>query len=191
MRKIYSRLGPSGRIAAGAALALLGFATWWWLDQQRAVAPEVERPRHPDSYFKRLDAVRHDEAGQAEMRVQAAYAEHFEDEPWIYLEDIFATGLAAATPGWQLRAQRGRMSDDGTELEAHGDVVMTRQDEGRAALRMETDSLWVNTDSELATTDSVVLISQGASRIRGRGLRAALQDDRLQLEHDVEAYYEK
>lgn len=190
MRHGISRLGPFGKIAAGIGLALLGLATWWWLNQQRAVAPEAERPRHPDSYFNQLDAVRHNEAGEAEMRVQAVYAEHFENEPWIYLRDIVATGLALEAPGWQLTAQRGRMSDGGTRLEAHGDVVMTRQDKGRAPLRLETDSLRVDTDAQLATSDSVVVVSQGTSRVRGRGLRATLQDDRLRLEHDVEAYYE-
>lgn len=177
------------RLLAGAVLATLGLGSWWWLNQQRE-APEVaERPRQPDSWFRDLDAIRHDPAGRPEVRIQARYAEHFEDENWIYLHDFIALGLADDAD-WQVTGQRGRVTDDGDELEAHGNVVMTRRDRA-VPLQLETEALFVNMQTRLAVSEERVVISRGASRMTGIGMRASLEDDYLVLEQDVEAFYEK
>lgn len=182
----------AGRTIAVLALALLGVGTWWWLDRHRDDRPATIAERHPDSYFRALDIVRHDAQGRPEIRVQADYAEHFEDQAWIDLENLVATGLVAG-PDWRLEADFGRLSDDGTELEAWGDVLLTRLrgGTGESPMRLATERLTVNTQTETATTDQAVTITQGAGVMSGRGLWASLADDRLRLEADVEARYGK
>lgn len=191
LRERWTDLGPQRRLLGLLALAALGLVSWWWLDKQRQQVIEVEKPRQPDAYFRDLDAERHDETGAAAVRVEARYAEHFEDEPWIHLHDLRAHGANADGEPWQLTAERGRLNDDGTELEARGNVRLRRESGKAAAMLLETESLHVNTKTEVVTSDTTVLISQGASRVRGRGMFADLRNDRLQLQEDVEAYYEK
>lgn len=190
MRERLRQLSPSGRALVILALATAGFGSWWWLSAQREAVTVVEAPRHPDSYFRDLDVVRHDASGHAEMHVEAAYAEHFENEPWIHLRDLDARGLDAG-PDWRLSANEGRMTDDGVELDAWGDVVLTRANEDGGAMKLRTEKLSVNTDTQIAMTDEIVLITQGASEISGRGLRVSLADDYLRIASDVEARYEK
>jgi lipopolysaccharide export system protein LptC len=192
LRARTNRLGPGARVATAIGLAALGLGSWWWLSEQRAGEPVTERVRQPDSYFRQLDALRHDANGNPEMRLTATYAEHFEDESGIFLHDFAAEGgLLPDEPGWRLSAARGHVSDDGVELDASGDVLLVRDNDGAAPMRIETQALSVNTETRLAVTDELVLITQGAGRVRGRGMRASLQDDHLRLEQDVEAHYEK
>lgn len=184
------RLPATGRLLV-VVLAVAGLASWWWLGKQRAVeSASVDMPRQPDSYFRDLVVTGHDAEGQPDMYIEAGYAEHFEEEPWVHLRDLRATS-ATEGPGWRLVAQRGRMSDDGVNLETWGDVVLTRGEESGDPMQLRTDRLQVNTDTQLAVTDAAVLITHGASRITGAGLWVSLADDRLRIESDVEARYEK
>ncbi|HEX7029711.1 MAG TPA: LPS export ABC transporter periplasmic protein LptC [Gammaproteobacteria bacterium] len=189
MRQWFRHLPAGSRVAVVALLAAAGLGTWWWLGQQRALTPEREAARHPDSYFRALDIVRHDENGSPEMRVTADYAEHFENESWIHLRALEARGLGADS-GWQLTANRGRLTDDGVELDVHGDVVLTRGKPDDVPMHLHTEALFVNTETEIAVTDEPVKITQGPSIISGRGLRVSLAEDYLRIESDVEARYE-
>src|SRR5690606_4523713 len=93
MRRGFRHLPAGSRIAVILLLAAGGFASWWWLGEQRALAPEAASARHPDSYFREIDIVRHDADGKPEMRVRADYAEHYETEPWIHLQELEARDL--------------------------------------------------------------------------------------------------
>lgn len=190
MREWLQRLPPAGRVFTVALLAALGYASWWWLNEQQTVdATGAEGARDPDSYFRDLELVRHDAAGRPEMRVAAAYAEHFRDAAWVHLVDLEARGLEAG-PDWRLLAEHGRLADDGGELEAWDNVVLTRRtDNGGDGMRLETERLTVNMEAETAMTDEPVAILQGSSRITGRGLWVSLADDRLRIESNVEAHY--
>ncbi|HEX6929412.1 MAG TPA: LPS export ABC transporter periplasmic protein LptC [Gammaproteobacteria bacterium] len=182
------RLPSAGRAGVVFALALIGLGSWWWLSMQRDTAETAVAPPQPDAYFRELVVVRHDQQGQPEMRVTAEYAEHFENESWIHLRMLEAKS-AANEPGWRLTARTGRLSDDGVHLEARGDVMLARSGDGSSEMRLRTESLSVNTDTQLAVTDDHVVISQGTGSVSGRGMRASLDDDYLRLEADVEARY--
>lgn len=183
----------SSRRLPGRALVVLlllaaGAASWWWLGEQRAVAPVADTPRHPESYFRELDVIRHGEDGKPEMRLEAAYAESFEDETWIHLRDLRAHGMDKA--GWLLIAGRGRMSEDGVLLEVRDNVQLLRM-ENDSEMQLRTDALDVNTETEIATTAAAVTITHGSGEISGRGLWVSLADDRLRIESEVEARYGK
>lgn len=172
-------------------LAAFGLATWWWLSRQHDTAADTAVARHPDAYFRQLDALRHDAAGRPGMRVRAEYAEHFPDDPWIHLQGVDARGAAGTDLPWRLSADRGRLSDDGAHLEVEGNVRLVREEEGTVPLRLAAERLSVDSEKKLATSDTVVTVSQGSSRIRGRGLRASLADEHIRLENEVEAWFEK
>lgn len=191
MRERFRHLPAASRALVIMVLAAAGVASWWWLGEQRAVAPAVtETPRHPDSYFRDLDLTGHDVNGRPDMHVTATYAEHFEDEPWIHLHDLRARS-AEDGPVWQLTAERGRMTDDGVTLETWGNVVLVRGDADDTPMQLHTERLTVNTETELAVTDAAVRITHGTGEISGRGLRVSLADDRMEIESDVEARYGK
>lgn len=178
-------------LVTALVLAGFGLASWWWLGQQRDASPEAERPRRPDAFFRQLDALRHDESGQPVMRVLAERAEHFPDDSWIYLYDVRARSEQSEGLPWRLSADAGRMSDDGARLDVQGNVLLLREADAGQPLQLAAERLSVDSEAKLATSDSVVVISQGPSRIRGRGLRASLADDHIRLENEVEAWFEK
>lgn len=177
------------RALALFALAIVGIGSWWWLNEQRSDETTAVTQRHPDSYFLDLGVTRHDKAGNPELRLDAEYAEHFEDEPWIHLRDFEAVSLAKDSD-WQLRAEQGRLSDDGVRLDAEGNVILSRTGENDG-MNLHTEQLSVNTETEVAETSASVTITQGSSSISGRGMWASLADDRVQLKSEVKARYGK
>lgn len=178
-----------GRALALVVLAIVGVGSWWWLNEQRGDDRKAVPQRHPDSYFRELGVTRHDQSGNPELRLDAEYAEHFEDEPWIHLRDFEAVSLAEDSD-WQLRANEGRLSDDGVKLDARGSVVLSRTGDADG-MNLHTEQLSVNTETETAETSEHVTIMQGSSSISGRGMWASLADDRVQLKSEVQARYEK
>ena len=178
------------RIPALLALALAAFGSWWWLGEQRESVGQTAVVRHPDSYFKQSEVLRHDATGQPELQVKATYAEHFENEPWVHLREMVAEGVAEG-PAWRLTADEGRLTDDGIHLEARGDVRLSRRGDGEGQMQLRSETLSVNTETQVARTTDQVTIVQGSGEITGRGLWASLADDRLRIESNVEARYGK
>lgn len=177
------------RALALIVLAVIGATSWWWLNKQRGEADMTITQRRPDSYFLDFGVTRHNESGSPELQLDAEYAEHFEDEPWIHLRNFEATSLAEDSD-WQMRADRGRLSDDGVQLDAEGNVVLSRTGE-TGGMQLHTGQLSMNTTTEIAETSAQVTITRGSSRISGRGFRASLADDRVQLDSEVKARYGK
>lgn len=179
---------PRRALALGT-LAVIGAGSWWWLNAQRGDDTAAVAERHPDSYFLELGVTRHDAAGNPELRLDAEYAEHFENEPWIHLRNFEAVSLAEDSD-WQLRAEQGRLSDDGIRLDAEGNVVLSRTGD-ETGMSLHTEQLSVNTETEIAETSAPVIITRGSSHISGHGMWASLADDRVQLKSEVKARYGK
>ncbi len=178
----------------GLALAVFAGLSFWWLSSQDEdmIDMSADAPRLPDSYFKNMSIVSHDDSGEPVSRLEAARATHYPDDPKVYLEDLRSRGLDS-DDAWVLRAKRGEFHPDEDILHASGDVRLLSEGSapGAVPVILRTDRLKFDTQAELATTDAPVEITQGASRVRGEGLYADLGNDYVEIPARVEARYEK
>jgi len=87
---------------------------------------------------------------------------------------------------WVLTAQRGQLPQNTHTADLSGAVHAEGKPQGSTELmRMDTDSLHVDMQQQLATTDAVVHLHWAGSLLTGRGMRANLKTGRLVLRKDV------
>ena len=89
---------------------------------------------------------------------------------------------------WRSRSATGWVNGEGSEVRLRGNVILDNP-QGAKKMRMETEALNVFPDANRATSDQQVAITQPGATIRGRGLEAQLDTQRVILKSEVRARY--
>jgi len=91
---------------------------------------------------------------------------------------------------WELRAETGWVRAKGEELRLRGGVHGTPPVGGSRQMRLDTASLNVFPDRDLATSDDEVTLTQPGSRLSGRGFEANLKTKDYAFKSQVKSIYE-
>jgi lipopolysaccharide export system protein LptC len=179
-------LGTAGLLALAvmSGWLLYHYDPWW---------PSDRRPeRHdPDYIMDRLSAVRMDERGLPQHRIEAERLVHYPDDLSTELDTVHLTSFAEPAEAWNLYAARARLWDDGSLLLMPGEVVIERRGgPNNRPLKLTTSDLRVVPNSQLAETDQRVLMVSGGDIIESVGMRANFKEDRLELLSKVRATHE-
>jgi len=87
---------------------------------------------------------------------------------------------------WTARGARGEVGQDTRQVELSGDVHVTGTPEGaRQPAEIATNLLDFDTNSKIVTTQDPVTLTWSGQEIKGTGMRATLNDGRVQLESAV------
>ncbi|WP_193165974.1 LPS export ABC transporter periplasmic protein LptC [Microbulbifer hainanensis] len=92
-------------------------------------------------------------------------------------------------PKWRTVSRTGVAHNNGQRVVLRGDVEITEQPEP-GGVRLETQQITIKPRQEYAETDKLVTITAGPNRTQGKGLRAFLKQDRVEILSDVESSYE-
>ena len=107
----------------------------------------------------------------------------------VDLHDVSVNYDPAVKVPWTLHADTGRVLPDGKMIELAGNVVAeTRETEGPPA-RIRTDYLQFDPATNVASTDRQVVIDYAGGNVHATGMRASLQEDRLELLEGVTGRY--
>lgn len=88
---------------------------------------------------------------------------------------------------WRSRSATGWVNGEGSEIRLRGNVVLDNP--GGKRMTVQTEALNVYPDANRATSDQQVTITQPGATIRGRGLEAQLDTQRVTLKSEVRARY--
>jgi len=86
---------------------------------------------------------------------------------------------------WRLNAATGWVSANSDEVRLRGGVVATPVDDASGQTRIETEALDVFPQKELATSDADVTLTRPGATMRGTGMRAHLDRNRVELLSNV------
>lgn len=89
---------------------------------------------------------------------------------------------------WRSRSATGWVDGAGNEIRLRGNVLLDSAD-GSHRTRVQTEALNVYRDRNRATSDQPVTITQPGATIRGRGLEADLDNQRVTLKSEVRGTY--
>ncbi|MGX5913152.1 LPS export ABC transporter periplasmic protein LptC [Aliidiomarina sp. Khilg15.8] len=93
-----------------------------------------------------------------------------------------------STEQWHVRADKGSYFDD-DRLLLEDNVRITNED-GRSYIQaIETDSLTIDTLTQVISTDDMVLIYGPQFEVSGQGMRANLESQQLELSQHVQTIY--
>jgi len=153
-------------------LALAAASLWL----ERAVQPPERdrsgKSRHdPDFIAEDFGIVKMNAAGKPEYTLSAERMQHFPDDETTSVVAPRLVQRHDNAPAIIVRADRGLVSKNGDEANFHGNVVVIREAaKGQDELRVQTESLQVLPDRNLARTDKAVVITEGRSRLAGIGM---------------------
>ena len=190
-----SRFMPELRSAA--PFVLLGLATvlsgWMLVDlapeQQQAQAAAVSGP---DLIIESLVATTLDENGQPRRRVRAREMLHMPDTETHELSEPYMEVFSPGEEPWFVRSQRGWLSPEGDVMLLLGEVHIWRNGaDGSRRLNIRTNNLRVLPDSEYGETDEPVSITTPHSRSTAVGVRAFLNEGRVEMLSRVRTVYQR
>jgi lipopolysaccharide export system protein LptC len=173
-------------------LALLTF----WINQtvQEQAARVNGLSRHaPDYMLYNFVSTRTDATGKTKYVLAAAQMRHYPDSDHTELDRPRFTQFGQDMPYTQIHGQRGKISGNGKLVEFDKQVRVTRQATAeKGEMRLLTEKLFVEPDTDIAYTDLPVTIHQKpATVITGTGMRFDKKSETMQLFNRVHVHYER
>lgn len=166
----------------------------WTLKQLSDEQEETERKeRHvPDFYLENFSAVSMDENGDRHRQLMAEFKGHYPDTDTYELEKPYMILYHPSRPAWHVRSERGWVSSNEEVLLLLGEVHIWREDgAGGRALDIVTRDLRVLPESDYGETDKPVVLRTPTTESRGIGMRAYLDQRRVELLSRVRTVYER
>jgi lipopolysaccharide export system protein LptC len=171
-------------------LAAAALVTWYFGRPAPSAKPRAADSRaYPLGYYLR-DAVLlgTDDQGRISYRLHAGLVEERPDEARLALENVRFEYEPSEKIPWTIIAARGEapIGDERPYVDLSGNVELTRAPAAQGApTRVDTEMLRLVPDEHLASADGPVQISVGGNALDAVGLKAFLEDDRVELESQV------
>jgi lipopolysaccharide export system protein LptC len=184
----------SKRWLPALAWLALALATGWLVRELSPDSPDAQAKanRSPDMYLDNFTSTVMDAAGRPHRRLTAKHMAHFPDTNTSELEYPYLRMYRLDEPPWHVRSERGWVSANGEVVLLTGEVHIWRDTEaGKRMISIDTRDLRILTESDFGETDKPVVITRPTNTSRGVGMRAYLQQGRVELLSRVQTVYEQ
>ncbi len=171
------------------ALALLSF--WLARAVREQAVPAVPVRHDPDYVVDDFTVQKFDAKGLAESTLSAAKMIHFPDDDSTELLAPHVVQSKPQEPRMSVTADRGSLSQDGSDVFLYGNVVLVRDaTPRRPEARMLTSFLHIARGGSLVLTDREVAITEDDRSLTGRGMEYDNRTGELLLHHQVHGRFE-
>ena len=179
-----------GRWTVLAVALVTAIASGWMLHSLDVgkTAAAGDPPDAPDAYMERFVTVEMDGTGRPKRRLEADYMSYHADETVELTNPHYVLFRSEGEP-WHVRSERGRVSADGTVVKLLGKVDIWRNDaSGGRSLDIRTEHLTVRPAAEYGETREKVTIRTPTHTSTGVGMRAYLDETRIELLSQVRTH---
>jgi LPS export ABC transporter protein LptC len=173
-----------------AVVALAALGTLFYLQQSDnggsdTIAADVESTE-PGYIANGAELIETDDNGHALFRLDAERIEQPAPRGTIFLSAPKLDYQPEEGNHWTLSAQRGQLPQDAGTAELAGSVHADGRPSGSdEPMHITTEQLHLDMKQKVATSAAKVRVDWAGNVLRGRGMRADIMNDRLQLAGDV------
>jgi lipopolysaccharide export system protein LptC len=170
-------------------LALLSF----WLERlvREEPQPQAQRRHDPDYAVERFTLIDYSREGVAVSTLSAAKMVHFPDDDSTELLSPRAVQTKPGQPRLTLSADRGTLSQDGSEMLLYDNVLMLRDaSAGEHRSELRSSFLHVISARSLVRSDREVQITEPGRSVIARGMEYDNQTGQLELHSQVRSIYD-
>lgn len=175
-------------------LLLLVVGSFWLLNRlsddpsKRITADAVREPDYTMTHFSSLKM---DAEGRPQNRLTADYLEHYEDEDMTELHNPLFEIFREERDPLYIRADRGWVTDNNETILLRGSVNFWQASEdGERVLDVTTSEAYIYPEREYAETDKPARISARNTHTDSIGMRAYMNEDRIELFQQVRTLIE-
>jgi lipopolysaccharide export system protein LptC len=178
-----------------ALMLFLALLTFWINQTVQEQAARISRSNKnaPDYMLYNFVTTRTDATGKTKYVLAATQMRHYPDSDYTELDRPRFTQFGQDTPYTQIYGQRGHISDNGKLVEFAKQVKVIRQGTAdKGEMRLQTEQLFVEPDTDIAYTNSPVTIHQEpTTEIKGTGMHFDKKAETMQLFNRVHVHYER
>jgi lipopolysaccharide export system protein LptC len=173
--------------AALVFIVVIGGTIVFGGQQNGTTAPTiVEAPRDPGYAARDAKLVQTGPDGHPLYTVNADVIRQQPDDDTVELEQATLGFYDANGSLWHARGDRGHLGQDTGIVELSDDVHVNGTPQGtQQAAEIVTNRLKFDTNTKIASTKDPVTLTWSGQVTKGKGLRASLNDGRVQLESAV------
>jgi len=176
------------------ALVLAGVAIWLTLAPRQAapVTARASEPAGPDQGYSATDAsvVETGADGLPLYTLQARQVRQDPDDGIVNLSTVHMSFRDPAGGQWQARADDAVVRQDSAQIDLHGSIdVAGRFAHGSEPLHLLTDTLQVDTHTDMLRTASQITLDSSGKLLYARGMQADLKNHRVKLESQVHGQF--
>ncbi len=179
-------------MAGLALLTSLSYGLLRWVESSLREPVPVES-QEPVLVIQRFRAVRMTLAGLREYVVEAPLLRQLPGQLGVQIEQPRMDWYQpdGQTREWRLRSAQGWIASDQKQIRLEGEVVMTRTAEsGQLPVTLTTRDVLVRPDIRTAETAAPARAVTPGGELRAIGVRAYLNQERLELLSEVRGVYE-
>lgn len=184
----------SNRLLGLGGLGLLALLTGWFLFSLESSLREPQQPASdlPVLVMQDFQATRMNEQGVRQYTLAAPRMVQLPGDQGTWLEqpaiDVYQD---ASTREWLIRAERGWVAADNSLIRLESHVTLERPAaSGKTPLVITTRNLQVYPEQRLVQTEEAARLDAPGGKLEAVGVRAYLDEDRLELLSAVRGIYE-
>jgi len=176
-----------------ALLFMLATASSWWL-YQKVQPTEPARPikakHEPDYFFEDFVVTSMNSQGQPKHRLKGDRMVHYPDDNTTEIEQPELDLYKNAKPVWRINAEHGLISAEGDQVLMGGEVRIKRHGSRQQdVVYVRTRDVLIRPDEKYAETDQLVVITSGNTKVKAVGMRAYIEEGRIELLSKVEGVH--
>ena len=168
-------------------LVVAVLAGWAIIRQRASLQATGEAEARPDYILHDFEIITLKKDGSEGFTLQAPKLARTPDNHEMNIDQPTFLFPDKSGNRWRSRSATGWVNSEGNEVRLRGNVVLDNP--GGKRMTVQTEALNVYPDANRATSDQQVTITQPGATIRGRGLEAQLDTQRVTLKSEVRARY--
>ncbi|MGI9305460.1 MAG: LPS export ABC transporter periplasmic protein LptC [Gammaproteobacteria bacterium] len=177
-------------ILVACALAAAG----WWFTKRPAMMPIIETgnmAQPPDQTLENVQFISMDTSGKPGYRIDAPSMRYYVAQDRAELDEPRMQYFRPNKRPITLDAARAVVLRSKDEVQLLDDVTMERPADGeQAALKVVTRDVTVHPDTQILSTDQEVHAHSDYFQIEGRGMRANLGEETVEILSEAHGVYE-
>ena len=173
-------------------LVTAALASGWWLTRLQAPPspPLLTADSRVGHYFRGATIVDSGPDGKALYQLSARQILHYPGDDSVALEEVSVVYRSTGDSSWTLSADRGRILDAGELIELEGNVRLVNiSPADPVPTTITTDLVHYRPRQQLASSENRVVIRYHGERVAGTGMRAYLQEDRVELQSNIDGLF--
>lgn len=186
-----ARLKPRSRFYIPLLITVLGVSIYYTRDiEQSTSTVSSSEARKPNAFATGTKLKEFNETGELQLEIETASSYYFRREQLIETTAPRIRYKNENDEFLNLDAVKGSYLTDQGILELNNEVTLSRVDDSGRALKIEAEDLQIDTQNDFISTSRKVKITQDQHALISEGLKASLNDRKIELPQRVRGIYD-